>query len=121
MELKRAKEILELLADGTDPMTGELLPDDHVCNRPDVVRALHTVLRNVSEKKKRDLPANAGQPWTEEADNALRDMFLRGCTNREIQNYFQRTEGAISARLVKLGLIANRDEFRMKTNRTSMV
>ncbi|MCD8190770.1 MAG: hypothetical protein LUD78_11280 [Clostridiales bacterium] len=114
MELKRAKEILELLADGTDPLTGEQLPDDHVCNKPDVVRALHTVLRNVSEKKKRNLPANAGQPWTEEADNALRDMYFRGCTNQEIQNFFQRTEGAISSRLVKLGLIANRDEFQQE-------
>ncbi|MCD8146949.1 MAG: hypothetical protein LUD84_06695 [Clostridiales bacterium] len=120
MELKRAKEILELLADGTDPMTGELLPEDHVCNKPDVVRALHTVLRNVSEKKKRDLPTNAGQPWTEDADNTLREMFQRGCTNREMQDFFQRTEGAISSRLAKLGLIASRDEYQ-KQDRSAMV
>lgn len=33
MDLQRARKILETLADGVDPMTGEVLPEEHVCNR----------------------------------------------------------------------------------------
>ena len=32
MDVQRAKELLMVLADGIDPLTGEVLPDDHVCN-----------------------------------------------------------------------------------------
>ena len=30
MDIQRAKELLEVLADGVDPLTGEVLPDNHV-------------------------------------------------------------------------------------------
>lgn len=30
MDVQRAKELLTVLADGVDPLTGEVLPDDHV-------------------------------------------------------------------------------------------
>lgn len=43
MDIERAKEILRTLADGTDPLTGEVLSDDNVCNKVEVVRALHCV------------------------------------------------------------------------------
>ena len=45
MELKQAKALLTELADGVDPLTGECLPADSVCNRPEIIRALHCVLR----------------------------------------------------------------------------
>ena len=41
MDVQRAKELLTVLADGVDPLTGEVLPDDHVCNKGEIVRALH--------------------------------------------------------------------------------
>ena len=41
MDVQRAKELLTILADGTDPLTGEVLPDDHVCNKGEIVRALN--------------------------------------------------------------------------------
>ena len=44
MDIQRAKELLTALADGLDPLTGEVLPSDHVCNKGDIVRALHCVL-----------------------------------------------------------------------------
>lgn len=31
MDLQREKELLSGLADGVDPLTGEVLPEDHVC------------------------------------------------------------------------------------------
>lgn len=47
MDLQRARKILETLADGVDPMTGEVLPEEHVCNRGDVVRAFHYILQKL--------------------------------------------------------------------------
>jgi len=41
MDIQRAKELLTVLADGIDPLTGEVLPDDHVCNKGEIVRALN--------------------------------------------------------------------------------
>ena len=37
MDLQRAKELLSGLADGVDPLTGEVLPEDHVCNKAEMV------------------------------------------------------------------------------------
>ena len=37
MDVQRAKELLTVLADGVDPLTGEVLPDDHVCNKGEIV------------------------------------------------------------------------------------
>lgn len=44
MDIKKAKDILSALAEGIDPTTGEVLPDDSVCNKAEVVRALYAVL-----------------------------------------------------------------------------
>ena len=41
MDIQRTKELLEVLAEGIDPLTGEVLPDNHVCNKGEIVRALH--------------------------------------------------------------------------------
>ena len=48
MDMQRAKELLTILADGTDPLTGEVLPDDHVCNKGEIVRALNCAVEELS-------------------------------------------------------------------------
>lgn len=117
MELIRAVELLEILADGVNPVTGEVLPDDDSCNQAEVVRALHTVLRAVeqemqpSKKTKKAQPENAGKPWTAEDDALLCEMFDAGCDSKELCSCFKRTKGAISARLVRLHKISDRTEF----------
>ena len=50
MEIKCAAELLRGLADGVDPMTGRPLPDESVYNRPEIIRALHCVLRELQER-----------------------------------------------------------------------
>lgn len=115
MDILRAKEILEVLADGVNPMTGEVLPASDSCNQVEVVRALHTVLKYLDaepEKPKRPQLENAGKPWTKEDEEILCRMFDTGCTKKEIRNHFQRSEGAIAARLIRLGKIRDRYEFR---------
>lgn len=51
MDINRAKEIIEALAEGIDPTTGELLPEDHVCNKGEVVRAFYTVFNELKTKR----------------------------------------------------------------------
>lgn len=51
MDINRAKEIVSALAEGIDPATGEILPEDSVYNKGDVVRALYTLLEACKNKK----------------------------------------------------------------------
>ena len=53
MDIQRAKELLEVLADGIDPLTGEVLPDDHVCNKGEIVRALNCAVEALSHRRKK--------------------------------------------------------------------
>ncbi len=119
MDIAYAKKLLETLADGVNPVTGEVLSDEDSCNQPDVIRALHlaaTCLEKAekAEKRAKSLPENAGKPWNAEDDNKLTRMFEQGRSSREICNEFRRTEGSIAARLVRLGKIQSRDEFRYR-------
>lgn len=115
MDAQLAKEILSILADGINPSTGEVLPDSDSCNQIDVVRALHAAIAALGNTAKpvRARPVNAGKPWTKEDEATLCRMFDEGYTNKEISNYFKRSPGAIAARLVRLGKISQRDEFRI--------
>lgn len=108
MDTSKARELLSILADGIDPFTGEILPEDHVCNESDMIRALHLAVQqlgNVKTSVTRSRPENAGKPWSEEDDRILCEMFERGCKRKEMKEYFKRTGGAIIARLEHLGKI----------------
>ena len=103
MDMIRAKELLSALADGVDPFTGELFPPNHVCNRPEIIRAFHEVLSALSPSKKKELPRNAGKPWTELEEEKLLDEFDSGMTTSAIAREHGRSRGAIESRLVDLG------------------
>lgn len=53
MEKARALQVLSVLAQGVDPMTGQMLPDNGPYNTPETIRALHiamdSLLRFVSD------------------------------------------------------------------------
>ena len=105
MDINKAKEIISTLADGVDPTTGEIMPENSVYNRGDVVRALYAVLNYLDENKdKKQLPKNAGKPWTEGEDNKLRDEFNARMKISEIAKEHGRTYLAIESRLDHLGL-----------------
>lgn len=101
MEIQRAKEILQLLADGIDPTTGELLPDESPYNKPEVIRALFAVLAEPAPKHSNP---NAGQPWSEEEDEQLRNELESGIKTANIAKAHQRSRGAINSRIKHLGL-----------------
>lgn len=113
MDINRAKEIISTLAEGVDPTTGEVLPDNSVCNKGEIVRAFYAVLSHLDEKKpKKNMPANAGKPWSKEDETLLADLYRSGASKKDICNTLQRTTTGIAARLVHLGIIDNRDIFR---------
>lgn len=119
MELKKAKETIERLADGINPATGEVLPREAPYNDPLVVRALFTILdsmkairpagKTVEERQNDNVengkPRNAGLPWTEELKAEAAAKFNNGSSVNELAESFERTSGAITSELVRQGLI----------------
>lgn len=106
MDINRAKEILSALAEGVDPTTGEVLPDNSVCNKGEIVRAFYAVLNHIDEKKStKSLPAKAGQPWSAEEDAELISCYEAGMHRKELCAKFERTSGSITSRLARLGVL----------------
>lgn len=117
MNALQAQEILQLLLNGIDPLTGEIFPDDHVCNEPDVIRAIHHAIvalgkgsilsqqkdNEKSSKARNPLTENAGKMWTQEDDGCLIEMYEKGASITQIATHYRRTKGAIRSRLIKLG------------------
>lgn len=103
MDVQRAKELLAVLADGIDPLTGEVLPYDHVCNKGEIVRALNCAVEELSRRKKRPMPENTGKPWTTEMDDELCRLFDEGMKKKDLCTHFGRTSGSIESRLERLG------------------
>lgn len=107
MDIARAKELLSALADGIDPFTGELFPQNHVCNQPEMIRAFHEILNAIPAEKKKNLPQNAGKPWTDIEEDKLLDEFDMGMTTSAIAKAHGRSRGAIESRLAALGKISD--------------
>lgn len=62
MDIARAKELLSALADGIDPFTGELFPQNHVCNQPEMIRAFHEILNAIPAEKRKIFPKTPENP-----------------------------------------------------------
>ena len=107
MEIDRAKELLTILADGINPITGELLPEEDSCNQVEIVRALHSVIMELDNKNKtptKKYRENSGKPWTEEEEKQLLEEYRAGLKVKEIAKAHERSNGAITSRLEKLGV-----------------
>ncbi len=117
MERQTALHILQALAQGIDPHTGEHLSVTSPYQHPDTVRALFYALEVLNEApdaraqsadvrpQRQAAPANAGKPWTEEEDKMLAERFDAGGSIADLALAHQRTRVAIQARLVKLGKV----------------
>jgi hypothetical protein len=112
MELQTARAIIDTLAQGIHPVTGEAMPEDSPYNAPPVIRALFAVSQALegaappTAKRPRlraDLPANTGKPWSAEDDGQLRAGFLAGTPTKDLAAALGRTRWAVESRLVKLG------------------
>jgi hypothetical protein len=110
MDEVNALKIIDTLANGVNPTTGEVLGPDNPCQHPDVLRALWLASRALQEQRlkalrQNALPANVGKPWSEDENNALVAEFHAGRAMSEIATLHQRTPAGIQARLEKLGLL----------------
>ena len=110
MDEPEAAKLIEALASGVNPRTGEVLDAEDPCQHPEVVRALCLAARALEERQQRlarqkALPANVGKPWSNEEDALLVDAFHAGKKLDELAIGHQRTAAGIQARLEKLGLV----------------
>ena len=115
---REAKEIIEALANGIHPETGEILPAQSNFNSPRVIRALFVATkvleRAVKRAERNDMPpCNAGRSWSEIEDTALIASFDAGVPVKKIADKHGRTLGAIASRLVRLGRTQDRAEARL--------
>ncbi|HJU45857.1 MAG TPA: hypothetical protein VJ647_03690 [Chitinophagaceae bacterium] len=117
MHLDKNLHILELLANGINPINNEPFPTDHPCQHPEVIRALFNVITMVKKEKphfpppapRKTInpgdPAKKGVPWTKEEDRNLIDSFKENPSLEQLAKQHERSHFAIEKRLMKLGLI----------------
>jgi len=115
MEQEQAIRILNALANGVHPATGEVFSTDSPYQHPDTVRALFEAMRAMNsgslepsvtpERKAVDAPANTFVRWTPEEEARLASGFDSGKTSSMLAKLHNRSRAAIEARLLKLGKI----------------
>lgn len=120
MDETKALNILSTLANGVNPLTGEVFPADSPYQAPDIVRALYVATRSLGARSspkpaRAGMPSNVGKPWTEEEDQRLLAEFDRGREPRALAAAHGRTLAGIEARLEKLGRISSQQ--RVTANR----
>ncbi len=123
MDIKEATEILDILANGVEPSSGNKISADSPYNSPDVIRALYTCInyikrppkrhrKSVKEKQleniKKGLPRNSGMLWTDDLKITLVNQFKSGIQPNELSHKFERTRGAIISELRKLDMITDK-------------
>ena len=110
MQLDAALPIVRALADGLNPITGEAYPEHSPYAEPRTLRALFTAVDYLQkeverERRRAQLPANFGKPWTEGEDRLLIAEFDAGMPMHEMARKHLRTQSSIRLRLEKLGKI----------------
>ena len=116
MELQTARQIIDTLSHGVDPVTGETMPADSPYNEPAVIRALFTVshaLEGKLARMQRAQPPNAGKPWVADEDAQLVVAHREGRDAKQMAGQLGRTPFAVESRLVKMGLLPPRPGMRM--------
>lgn len=119
MNRERSIEILENLIDGIDPVTGEVLPGDHVCQEAAVMRALHAAVialkasaadipefrtSHAAYPYKKNGKLNAGRVWTEKDNQQLISLYLENTTMDDICRMLERRPRGVRNQLIYLGL-----------------
>src|SRR4051794_28184209 len=111
MDKDQTLKILNALANGVHPATGEVFAADTAYQHPDTVRALFEAVRAIEampqaasvERSRAEMPANTFVRWTPEEEERLATAFDSGKTSAELAKLHNRSRAAIEARLLKLG------------------
>ena len=114
-----ARQILQTLVQGFDPVSGEELPAGAVVHRTEVLGALLeaiSALEADAERARRgpqlphpQLPQKMGKAWSTDEEAQLEAAFRAGEALPAIAARHGRTLAAIEARLERLGLITERE------------
>ncbi len=110
MDKSAARQILFQLIQEIDPVTGEILPDDHVIHELKVHQALVTALDHLSpEDPPEDNPwirkngkLHAGCPWTEEDNQELLELAAQGIPMEIIARRMSRRVRGVNNQLTLL-------------------
>lgn len=110
MDASQALAVVRSLANGIDPATGEVFPAESAYQRPDVVRALYEAAQALErherhDRRKAEMPAKTGEPWSEDEDRKLLAAFDSGRSLQELAAAHERTIAGVRARLLKYGRI----------------
>ena len=111
MKTTEAAQILEALAKGIDPETGEMLENDSQLHNPFVIRALFLGAKALDQAPPPSKPAresipgleSAGQRWTQDEEAKLLHGFDKGASLEELAAVHHRKVGGIRSRLIRLG------------------
>src|SRR4051794_35847808 len=111
MEREQTLKILNALANGVHPATGEVFAADSPYQHPDTVRALFEAVRTMeedahkdtaaAERKTGDMPANTFVRWSLDEELRLASEFDAGKSTAELAKLHNRSRAAIEARLLK--------------------
>ena len=118
METSQVVEVLSALASGVHPVTGEVFDEDSPYNHPQILRALFGSLEIIRapasrtpKKSQEEINREEGRPlrfnvrWSEQEDEELLSLVVKGTPTGEIAEQFQRTKGSIHSRLQGKGLL----------------
>lgn len=110
-QFQKARIVLQSLAYGLHPVTGDELPREGVVNDIEVNRAMSTAVIALDQMiakliRREALPEKVGKGWTEEEVRQLKDEFNGDESLPLIARKHGRTLRAIEARLESLGLLA---------------
>lgn len=111
MDREQTLRILNALANGVHPATGEKFAADGPYQHPDTVRALFEAMRAVedgapppgTERKPAFPQSGSGSRWSTEEEERLAGAFDSGRSVDELARAHNRSRAAIEARLVRLG------------------
>ena len=112
MEKEQTLRILNALANGVHPATGEKFAADGPYQHPDTVRALFEAMRAVEggaatapapERKPAFPQSGSGSRWSGEEEQRLAAAFDAGEAVDALARAHNRSRAAIEARLVRLG------------------
>jgi hypothetical protein len=114
MDDSKALSILSALANGVNPLTGEVFGPGSPYQQAEIVRALYVAVDRFKPDKPKarprtDLPSNVGKPWSDDEDRRLLAEFDRGKRPGELAREFGRTLAGIEARLEKHGRLSARE------------
>lgn len=121
MTHRQAIDILELLMEGINPVTGEILPEN-MLSEPDVILAIRSAIRALrvaAENERKAIEENdlceqhftkkgtrdAGRPWTAEDDQRLKKLYEKHVSIDDMCAILQRRPRGLNNRMIFLGLV----------------